>query len=258
MAKRVLDFSGSVNLREMGGYQTRSGQHLRWHKLLRSGDLSNLDQKGQEQLIAYGLKYDLDFRSDSEVKNFPDPSLKGVKYDHLPVYGNSPETPTLHWRRVKGRLKHKEKFQMASNIGGIYQNVILNYHSQQAYGSMFHYLLINDQQDQSVLFHCSAGQDRTGIGAALIEKLFDLPNETITADYLLSNMVYSSRQTQVITDDEVDDYINQMNLSDVQAYNINAIFDAIDYFYGDYEHFTREALKLSNQDIADLKKIYLD
>ena len=67
MAKRVLDFSGSVNLREMRGYQTRSGQHLRWHKLLRSGDLSNLDQKGQEQLIAYGLKYDLDLDRKSVV-----------------------------------------------------------------------------------------------------------------------------------------------------------------------------------------------
>lgn len=255
--KRLLDFSGSVNLREMGGYQTRSGQQLRWHKLLRSGDLSNLDAKGQAQLVAYGLKYDLDFRSQTEINNFPDPPLKGVKYDHLPVYSSTPQSSLSPWRRVKGRLKNNQKFQMAPNVGGIYQNVILNPISQQAYGAMFHYLLINDQPDQSVLFHCSAGQDRTGIGAALIEKLFDLPDKTITADYLFSNLVYSSRATQVITDDDVADYINQMNLSEVKAYNINAIFAAIDYFYGDYDHFVKEALALGSQDVADLKKIYL-
>ncbi|BDR55868.1 tyrosine-protein phosphatase [Xylocopilactobacillus apis] len=256
MENRILNFSGSVNLREMGGYPTQDGKTILWHKLLRSGALSNLDKKGQSELVDYGVKYDLDFRSPTELKISPDPNLSGVKYEHLPVY--SPDSSSISsWRSFTNLIKHHHKFTPASDIGGIYQNVVLNEYSQNTYSKMFHLMLENSEPNQSLLFHCSAGQDRTGIGAALIEKLFNVPDQIIIEDYLLSNMAYTSRTSEVLTNDDVDEFINQMNLSDVQANNITVIFKAIDYFYGSFKQYAKDALKLSESEITDLRKIYL-
>lgn len=256
LKNRVLNFSGSWNLRELGGYQTEDGYQIRWRKLLRSGNLSNLTLLGQEELVSYGLKYDLDFRSKSEVSHFPDPEMPGVRYEHLPVYpkGGLEISP---WRNVESLLKHHKKFQPASEIGRVYQNVVLNNSGQTAYAKMFRLMLENSQTDCSLLFHCSAGQDRTGIGAVLIEKLFKVPDQLIIKDYLLSNLSYINRAEEVITNAVVDDYINQMNLSDVVAQSITEMFRAIDYFYGSFESYVIHALKLSKGDINDLRNIYL-
>ncbi|BDR59022.1 protein-tyrosine-phosphatase [Xylocopilactobacillus apicola] len=233
-------------MRELGDYHTVDGFKIRSHKILRSGDLSGLTSKGQRDLLDYGLKYDVDFRSDSEILHFADPKMPGVIYEHVPVYGSEDYS-----------LETNQKFEPDSGIGGIYQNVVLSRFSQASYRRMFELMLENSEPDRSLLFHCSAGQDRTGIGAALIEKLLGLSDQTITEDYLLSNIVYSDRSNQVITDADVADYINQMNSSNVYANSITAIFKAIDHFYGNFANYLNEALNLSEENILKLKKIYL-
>jgi protein-tyrosine phosphatase len=43
------------------------------------------------------------------------------------------------------------------------------------------------QGDVPIVVHCAAGQDRTGIAIALLLSLLDVPIDTITEDYLLTN-----------------------------------------------------------------------
>src|SRR5258707_6728222 len=42
-----------------------------------------------------------------------------------------------------------------------------------------------------LLFHCSAGRDRTGVGAAMLLSLLGVSRERIVADFLESNVVFT-------------------------------------------------------------------
>ncbi|WP_054718256.1 tyrosine-protein phosphatase [Lacticaseibacillus manihotivorans] len=83
---RILSIPGSINLRELGGYATESGQYLKWHKLLRSGSLGHLRHEAGDMLEDYGVIFDIDLRSDSEVQTRPDRIPRTISYQQLSVY----------------------------------------------------------------------------------------------------------------------------------------------------------------------------
>ena len=65
--QRMLPLARGVNIREMGGYPTVDGRTTRWQKLIRSGNMGQLTPKDLDFLAEYGLRYDIDLRSESET-----------------------------------------------------------------------------------------------------------------------------------------------------------------------------------------------
>ncbi|GEO66896.1 tyrosine-protein phosphatase [Levilactobacillus spicheri] len=57
---RVLQLAGGFNFRELGGYQTKSGQTIAWQRLLRTAHLSSLTGNDWDQLIDYGGGFSYD------------------------------------------------------------------------------------------------------------------------------------------------------------------------------------------------------
>jgi len=55
------------------------------------------------------------------------------------------------------------------------------------FAELFEHLL---QTDTPVVFHCTAGKDRTGFAAALILHALGVPREVVVQDYLLTNALY--------------------------------------------------------------------
>ena len=52
------------------------------------------------------------------------------------------------------------------------------------------FMLLADPAIYPVLFHCSAGRDRTGVGAAMLLELLGVDRERIVADFLESNTAF--------------------------------------------------------------------
>ena len=67
--ERILNITGGVNFRELGGYPTKDGKTIKWQKLLRSGDLSRLTEKMLKSGRLW-LHYDIDLRSPSEANGY--------------------------------------------------------------------------------------------------------------------------------------------------------------------------------------------
>ncbi|HAY52745.1 MAG TPA: hypothetical protein DCY46_02015 [Lactobacillus sp.] len=61
-----------------------------------------------------------------------------------------------------------------------------------------------------------------------------------------------------LQDPHVDERINKMNLMMGESDAMPGIFQAIDTVYGSFAAFWRDALRLSDQDLADLKHHYLE
>ena len=61
-ANKPLNFAGTFNVRELGGYVNADGVRLRTPKILRGDDLSNLTEEGMKALQEYGVKICIDLR----------------------------------------------------------------------------------------------------------------------------------------------------------------------------------------------------
>ena len=249
--KRILNLEGAINLRELGGYPTKDGTTIKYNKLLRSGDISNLTGKSLSYLKNYGLRYVVDFRSNSEQRTWSDTTSDFYKIYSDPVYplkGNGD--------KLAGAINQGDY----SYLGLIYQSVVLDAHGQQAYKFLFNLLLQNDQKDQSLLFHCAAGKDRTGIAALLVLKALGVDDETITKDYLLTNLMYENADTisATLDNENGDQDINKMNMTKGDLESITSVFKAIDHYYKSFDNYLNVALGINKADLARLKAIYTE
>lgn len=249
--KRILNLEGAINLRELGGYPTKDGTTIKYNKLLRSGDISNLTTNSLNYLKKYGLKYVIDFRSNQEQQTWSDVTSNFYRIYSDPVY-----PLTGNGDKLAGAINHGDY----SYLGLIYQSVVLDKHGQEAYRFLFDRLLNNKQDHQSLLFHCAAGKDRTGIGALLILKALGVDDEIITKDYLLTNLMYqdSDEIEATLNDENGNQDINKMNMTKGDLESITSVFEAIEHYYGSFENYLDKALGVDQTKLAELKRIYTE
>lgn len=249
--KRILNLDGAINLRELGGYKTTTGKRVKYRKLLRSGDISNLTQPTLKYLKNYGLKYVVDFRSINEQKLWPD-----IQADFYQVYPD----PVYPLKGNGEKLTNILPQKYDSYLGTIYQSIVLDAHAQQSYSLLFQLLLENSEPDQSVLFHCAAGKDRTGVGAILILKALQVDTETIVHDYLLTNLMYEDHANieSTLNDKNGNQTINKMNMTKADIQSIESVFDAIKHYYGTFDNYLNNALGVDANALQTLRTIYLE
>lgn len=256
---RVLRLEHGINFRELGGYATTGGQTIKWQKLLRCGGMSLLSANDLAYLDNYGLRYDIDLRQTSETQMSPD------RYPTHTTYINTSVYPFADNRRIDRRLKRLFKRLVAPDSFGtqVYARMITDSHPVKVWQQLFSTLLANDQPNQSVLFHCAAGKDRTGVAGTLIMTALDVPRETIIQDYLLTNAVFMAADQvdndTIITEANNGDLASRFNSAlNVEADNLKMIFAVFDDLYGGGIGYLREVLGLSQADINDLRRLYLD
>ncbi|KRN28988.1 protein-tyrosine phosphatase [Lactobacillus selangorensis] len=257
---RILALQKGINFRELGGYPTQDGRHLKWHKLLRSGTMNRLTQEDIDYLIDYGLRYDIDLRSEDEAQVSPDKLRNTVVYQLTPVY---PFVDQTTGRRFKHRLKHL--LGHAKNqplMGDTYTQMITDSHPQETYRNLFETLLMNDEDNSSVVFHCAAGKDRTGVGAMLVLSALGVDKELIRKDYLLTNVVLGGGDKHAIKamlTSTGNAQVDQMNAGmGVESSNFDAVFAAIEAESGTVEQYLHDKMKLSDEDLEQLKNLYLE
>lgn len=163
--RRIL-LCGMENLRDLGGYPLAgrgSERFTRWGSLYR-GDLPKQVTQADRQLLReLGITTVVDLRSKEEIERKPDPLAQelGIRYLHCPLAGDGrvpapDEVPLSYMEMADGTG------QMAGALRAI------------------------AEAPQAVLFHCTAGKDRTGVVAALLFWLAGVSEEDILADYIVS------------------------------------------------------------------------
>lgn len=167
-----LDIPGAYNLRELGGYPARNGRTL-YRRFLRSGSLKDLSSAGNRQLFDYGVRRILDLRGKDEVEADPDALARhrGVEFRNVVLYDFDMSDPKLDRGDDEGGYLADGYFTMLANRGAICE--------------IFDFLSAT-QDNRCLLFHCSAGMDRTGVVAMLILGLAGVSRDLIVADYAYS------------------------------------------------------------------------
>ena len=118
MPNRLLNINNGHNFRDLGGYQTKDGQTVKWRRLLRTGSLARLDKDDLATLAAIPVSQDIDLRGHAEVQQMPDRVPRGAAYYHLPVFAED-ETDASH--------SNEESAEQMQKVGNGYRHMLTVY-----------------------------------------------------------------------------------------------------------------------------------
>jgi len=181
VGERCLPVDGVTNLRDLGGYETADGRRVRWGSLYRSANLGRVTADGLVALRQLGIRMVCDFRTEPESTKLPNlfPDTPQIAYLRLPIQHGEHE-PTAVFERIRNGDYHwiSEQFMLDGYIEGIdrYPHVWARFACELARPA-----------ERPALFHCTGGKDRTGAAAALLLLVLGVPEETVIADYGLSD-----------------------------------------------------------------------
>jgi len=183
IAERRVMLEGAVNCRDLGGYQTTDGRHIRWGQAFRSDSLARLTERDLLRLGHLGLRLVIDFRTPNEVRKSPDRLPEGdfLPYLNLPIAHGE-----FDFVGAVERIKKGDDTWLTPGfmMAGYIQNVDEFPH---VWGEVIRRL--TQPESRPLLFHCTGGKDRAGTCAALILLALGVPEETVIADHQLSNVL---------------------------------------------------------------------
>ncbi|MEU6443813.1 tyrosine-protein phosphatase [Streptomyces sp. NPDC047046] len=222
------------NFRDIGGYETADGHHVRTGLVYRSGKLSDLDANEQRTLTSLGITRDVDLRNAAERAEDPDALPAGVTYQVADVlslaYGvkfHEDAAATLALALAAGLFSGSG--DLGQSIG--YPFMVNFVGADHAFHDT---LLAVAHEPGALVYHCTAGKDRTGWTTAVLLTLLGVPRSTVEADFLASN-TYTG------------------NPDAVELSWLKAAFAEADKIYGSFDGYVRNGLGLTEADIATLK-----
>lgn len=167
--ERLLPTEKMVNTRELGGYETQAGTYSKSHKYIRASSPSNASKHDIELLKDYGVKVVVDLRSDFEKEKAPHAFYhdKDVEYYEINLFHSDKATVV------------PEEVKTYKDLGGVYIYMLES--SKKQFKELFEIFL--KYPYDCILFHCSAGKDRTGVTAALLLDLIGCHEYDIVKDY---------------------------------------------------------------------------
>ena len=238
---RVLPLEGGFNFRDMGGYETISGKTVKWETVFRSDEMGNLTLSDLSYLNNIPLLTVVDFRSTDEIGASPDKKPESVSNSYDLTINPGSHSSMGDIRKFTSELG--EEFMKDINRRLVSDPAIVD-----QYKAFF--ALLQDKSKLPLLFHCTAGKDRTGMGAALFLASLGVDENMIFEDYLLSNQQLEDKY-KIYTDS-----MPQLKpLFEVRPQYLQAGFEQIKKDHGSIESYLRNTLKV-NMDL--MKELYLE
>lgn len=162
-AEKTYNFPSMLNIRDLGGHKSKFGL-TKYGTLIRSDAPYKLSQSEIDEFMKLGVTTVIDFRSKPEIERKPCvlAKLKNIDYYNIPMYGGD-VMPASEELVAPGYFKMIEDKETIHKI----MHVIAG-------------------SKGNVLYHCSAGKDRTGVISALLLSLVGVSPKEIAEDYFVS------------------------------------------------------------------------
>lgn len=247
-AKRKVNLQGAINFRDVGGYKTKDGHSVKWGKVYRSADMSQLTDADLAELKRRSITYDVDLRGNKEATEAPDKMNPNTNYILCPAGSDS---LVANITKELGARKSSDAIMTAFYSNTTY----LTARYKPFFGK-----LLDLPENESLVFHCTAGKDRTGIAAALFLYALGVPYNTIVDDYTATNYYRQGDNNK-----SINAMMQLMHMDEAQAKNLkgankeylDANFAAIKQKYGSVDNFLKNEIGLNDAKIAALKSKYL-
>ena len=155
---KMIQVDGIFNVRDIGGWKTTDGRHIRYGLIFRGSDMDgnhmvNISAHGIEQMKDLGIRTEVDLRSAEEVKAAKYPLKDFASYD---------------------------RFEITAYMGISTQKDL--------YKDAFRTVIGSVVNDKPVYVHCWGGADRTGTVIALLEGALGVSKKDVIRDYELTSL----------------------------------------------------------------------
>ena len=250
---------------DLGGIMTTDFHFIKHGLLYRSSHLSKLDEENINELFSrYPLKRIIDLRTVEEIAQSPEKEKlpEGVKYYHLPLADDT-ANPAVNKENRLDILNELVKLEggVKTHITNLYRIVATSDMAIASYKEVFN-LLLHNENNEAFDFHCTQGKDRTGILILLILYALGVSiNNAINvylsfnsygvfkriAIFLGMNVVVSPRKAVALN-----------ALLTAKRKYINAALDEINKKFGSLDLYLSNIIGLSNEDIQQLRKQYVN
>ncbi|HKX94861.1 MAG TPA: tyrosine-protein phosphatase [Methylibium sp.] len=179
--------SSIPNLRDLGGLVGAGGRRIAAGRLYRSSHLHALTPDDEPVLAALGIRTVVDFRGVDERALALSRGLRPeIQELHLPIEPRG--LGALRELRKAGNVEESAVVELMHNA---YRRFVLQH------APVYAALLARLQQQDSLplVFHCTAGKDRTGMAAVIILLALGVSREAIVQDFMLSNERWEPTET---------------------------------------------------------------
>jgi len=212
------------NLRDLGGYTTESGNITKYEKIFRSSAIYKLTNEEEKYFEDIGVKAAIDLRMPEEIERHPSAFFdsKKIKYFNFPLSNAWPsledEVPNTYFNIIKD---HKSMSNIMKTIANT---------------------------DGGVVFHCTAGKDRTGIVASLLLLLAGVVEEDIFADYMIT-YAYIYKGVRIMHEEDPD---LPAFVGTIKVEHLEKTIERLNDIYGNVEGYLKE-IGLTNEEVKKLK-----
>lgn len=258
-AHRLLRFEGITNFRDLGGYEAAGNRRVKWGVLYRSGAFNETSRADLTALQKLELTTLIDFRSSAEKEEEPSvlPDPAGFRVIEIPTLDDGNKA-------MVGEIMERIE---SGNFDGFDPNAAMLDANRQFAGTFtpqfreFIHIIL-DEKSRPVVWHCSAGKDRTGFAAAILLRILGVSPDTVMADYMeskahaLAGRKNDLRLLRLFKGDEAADKLTVM--MGVEEAWLNAAFDEIDRQWGDFDNYVATGLQLSPSDVERLRSTLLE
>ncbi|WP_354641427.1 tyrosine-protein phosphatase [Kitasatospora camelliae] len=286
----TLGLAGAVNARDLGGYRTGDGRVLKHGTVLRADALNRLTDEDLTALAVHGLRQIVDLRSLDEVREAgPDrvPGLPtaeiaeaelsdtavtverltddGITLHHLPVFAADFDIYVALRNALADRDADKQHALLGDGkaermMTGLYRWFVTDALARQRFATVVR--LLAEPGGTPLLFHCSAGKDRTGWTAALVLTALGVDRATVFEDYLLTN-----ERTAALIDHVVETFYSRGLMKDptlllpvfrADRGYLEAAFAEVEASWAGFDKFWQDGLGLDDEVLEGLRTNLLD
>jgi len=244
--------SSDENFRDLAGISAGNGGTglvnttsnngvMRTGVFYRSESLDTLSYANWMTISSLNIHYDFDLRTPQEIAPARDWVPNGASWTNVNIYGTYAPPPTSNITTTQ---------QATTYMQGSYEAFVADPLQREG----LHTLLIDLANSSGpALFHCSAGKDRTGWTAMLLETIAGASQATIMNDYMASNSYRKQeiQQQQAILQQQNLSYLDPITVVD-PSYLQSGLAQVIKS-YGSMNAYLTQGLELTQADIYVLR-----
>lgn len=234
-----------INFRDIGGIKTQDARTVVEKQFLRSAVVNNLSPSDVDSLLNdYQLKHDIDFRSTGEIESDPDEAIDTVSYKQIDIAGQDESFSAQDFAKL---AKVASKIDPNKIMIDTYNRYVTSETGRKGYHDFLMGFI--EHPNETTIFHCQDGKDRTGIGAALILYSLNVSQELILADYLKTNEERkAANKVQLAEYEKAGATPAELKILavilDVDKSYIEAAFKTIESEYGSVDNYLTKGLGL--------------
>ena len=234
MTNKKLLLPSVSNFRDLGGYSNKKGLKIKKHTIYRSNFFSKINKRDLIKLKGLGVKTIIDFRGgkESKMNEYKDYPNLAINLHSQPIETNS--SKELYELFTLGKPTEKKVKELMINS---YKEYALNF----AEKYKFFFRLLTNKNNFPLVFHCTAGKDRTGFASALLLYSLGMSHKTIQKDYLITNKVWKPN----IELPKKASKSSIMAMLRAETEYLNSALEIIKKTYGSLDSFLINELKLS-------------